>query len=136
VARRKLLRLPARYADASNTFGDLQRGRHLLDVLERHCESVVRDPAEITKTRLGTLAIGRTSDESKRKVDLWRSRSQMPEERFRVMLTSGGPHEVSEQAQALLAVGLDGLIFSLPDVEDLETVALAGETLSALAVRT
>jgi hypothetical protein len=33
---------------------------------------------------------------------------------------------VAEQAQALLGAGL---IFNMPDVEDLEAVALAGETL-------
>ena len=50
---RKTLRLVAQYADGCNLFGDAERVRHLLGVLERHCEDVGRDPAEITKTRDG-----------------------------------------------------------------------------------
>ena len=44
----------------------------------------------------------------------------------------GDPGEVSEQVQALLDAGLDGVTLTLPDVHDLETVALAGETLGAV----
>jgi F420-dependent oxidoreductase-like protein len=132
---RKTLRLVAQYADASNVFGDVEHIRHLMDVIERHCESVGRDSAEITKTRLGTLVIGRTHEEAERKVDVLRARAQMPEERLRMMATAGDPDEVAEQASALLDAGLDGLIFNLPDAEDLETVTLAGRTLAALAAR-
>jgi alkanesulfonate monooxygenase SsuD/methylene tetrahydromethanopterin reductase-like flavin-dependent oxidoreductase (luciferase family) len=132
---RKLLRLVAQHADASNFFGDVERVRHLVDVLERHCESVGRDPAEITKTRLGTLAIARTHEQAERKVHLLRARAQIPDERVRMMLTVGDPDEVAHQADALLDAGLDGLVFNLPDVDDLETVTLAGQTLAALAAR-
>jgi alkanesulfonate monooxygenase SsuD/methylene tetrahydromethanopterin reductase-like flavin-dependent oxidoreductase (luciferase family) len=47
---RRTLDLAARYADACNVFGDPETARHKFDVLERHCERVGRDPAEITKT--------------------------------------------------------------------------------------
>ncbi len=57
---RKTLRLVAKYADACNIFGDLATVRHKLEVLEGHCEAIGRDPAEITKTRLGGLVIGET----------------------------------------------------------------------------
>jgi F420-dependent oxidoreductase-like protein len=132
---RKLLRIVARYADASNVFGDVERIRHLVDVLERHCDEVGRDPAEITKTRLGTLAIARTHEQAERKVQLLRARAQIPEERARMTLTVGDPDEVAEKIGALLGAGLDGLVFNLPDAHDLETVTLAGQTLAALAVR-
>jgi alkanesulfonate monooxygenase SsuD/methylene tetrahydromethanopterin reductase-like flavin-dependent oxidoreductase (luciferase family) len=49
-----------------------------------------------------------------------------------MMFTVGDPDEVAAQAQALLDAGLDGLIFNLPNPYDLETVALAGETLSPI----
>jgi F420-dependent oxidoreductase-like protein len=131
---RKLLRLVAQYADASNIFGDVERVRHLVNVLEQHCASVGRDPAEITKTRLGTLAIAPSREQAERKVELLRARVQMPEERLRMMLTVGTPDEVAGQARALLEAGLDGLVFNMPDVDDLETVRLAGETLAAVVV--
>jgi F420-dependent oxidoreductase-like protein len=51
---RRTLRAAARYADACNVFGgDADTVRHKFDVLERHCEQVGRDPAEITKTVFG-----------------------------------------------------------------------------------
>lgn len=51
---RKTLRLVARYADACNLFGTgTDEVRHKLEVLDRHCADVGRDPAEITRTVLG-----------------------------------------------------------------------------------
>jgi F420-dependent oxidoreductase-like protein len=51
---RKTLRLVAQYADACNLFaagaGEL---RHKLEVLDRHCADIGRDPAEITRTVIG-----------------------------------------------------------------------------------
>ena len=52
---RKTLRLVAKYADACNLFGDVDRARHLLGVLDGHCEAVGRDPSEITRTRMATV---------------------------------------------------------------------------------
>jgi F420-dependent oxidoreductase-like protein len=129
---RKTLRLVAQYADGSNVFGDVEQIRNLVGVLERHCEDVGRDPAEITKTRLGTLAVGRTHEEAERKLDIIRSRSSIPEERLRMMSTVGDPDEVGDRVQEFLDAGLDGLIFNMPDVEDLETVRLAGDALAAV----
>ena len=131
---RKTLRLVAKYADGSNIFGDAERVRHLVGVIEQHCEDVGRDPAEITKTRLGSLVIGRTHEDAERKLEILRGRSGMPEERLRMMVTLGDPDEVGERAQDFLDAGLDGLIFNIADVEDLETVRLAGQALSRLAV--
>jgi alkanesulfonate monooxygenase SsuD/methylene tetrahydromethanopterin reductase-like flavin-dependent oxidoreductase (luciferase family) len=45
----------AQYGDACNLFGGPDEVRHKLDVLERHCADVGRDPAEITKTILYTV---------------------------------------------------------------------------------
>jgi hypothetical protein len=44
----------------------------------------------------------------------------------------GGPDEVGEQAEAFRAVGIEGLTLSIPDVHDLDAVALAGRTLGPL----
>ena len=52
---KRTLRLVAQYGDACNLFGDAAAVRHKLDVLERHCADVGRDPAEITKTALATV---------------------------------------------------------------------------------
>jgi F420-dependent oxidoreductase-like protein len=48
---KKTLRLVAQYADACNLFDtDVDGLRHKLEVLERHCADVGRDPAEVQKT--------------------------------------------------------------------------------------
>jgi F420-dependent oxidoreductase-like protein len=52
---KRTLRLVAQYGDACNLFGGPDDVRHKLDVLERHCADVGRDPAEITKTALHTV---------------------------------------------------------------------------------
>ena len=48
------------------------------------------------------------------------------------MLMAGDPDGVGEQVQAFLDAGVDGITFSLPDVHDIETLTLAGETLAPL----
>jgi F420-dependent oxidoreductase-like protein len=48
---KRTLDLVARYADACNVFaGDPAQVRRKFDVLDRHCERIGRDPAEITRT--------------------------------------------------------------------------------------
>jgi F420-dependent oxidoreductase-like protein len=47
---KRTLDLVARYGDACNVSGDPEQLRHKFDVLDRHCERVGRNPAEITRT--------------------------------------------------------------------------------------
>jgi F420-dependent oxidoreductase-like protein len=123
---RKTLRLVAKYADGCNVFGDADRVRHLMGVLDRHCEDVGRDPREITRTRNGTVFAGRTHEEAQRKL----AERGLSEERIRSAAMVGDPDELAEQAQALRDAGVDGLTFSIDDVHDLETVALVGRALA------
>ena len=127
---RKTLRLVAQYADGCNLFGDVERVRHLLEVLDGHCEAVGRDPSEITRTRMATVLIAPTHEEAQRKREAWAA-TGVPRDRVEATL-SGDPDSVAEQAQAYADVGIQGLTFSMPDVHDLEAVDLAGRTLSAV----
>jgi F420-dependent oxidoreductase-like protein len=124
---RKTLRLVAQYADGCNLFGDPDRAQHLIGVLESHCESVGRDPSEITKTAMGQVAIAPTHEAAQAKLRALRERG-IPQERLDAMIV-GDPDTVAERAQALADVGIEGLTISLPDVHDLEELALAGQTL-------
>jgi F420-dependent oxidoreductase-like protein len=128
---RKTLRFVAKYADGSNLFGDIERVKHLLGVLEGHCNEVGRDMSEITKTRMGTLYIAHTHEEAEKKLEPVVARAPDPE-RARAQAFVGEPDEVAEQVQAYLDAGLDGITLSMPDVHDTEMVALAGETLGAV----
>jgi len=124
---RKTLRLVARYADGCNLFGDPDRVKHLLGVLEGHCEAIGRDPSEITKTGMGQIAIAPTNEAAQAKLQSLRERG-VPEERLASVIV-GDPDTVGERAQAIADVGIEGMTISLPDVHDLEAVELAGRTL-------
>jgi F420-dependent oxidoreductase-like protein len=127
---RRTLALVARYADACNLFGDVPTIRHKLDVLERHCEAIGRDPATITKTRLGGLVIAETSEQAERRGQEMARARGMDEERYRGYVVAGDPDAVCEQVAAYLDAGLDGLVFNMHDAHDLEPVRLAGRTLT------
>jgi F420-dependent oxidoreductase-like protein len=124
---RKTLRMVAQYADGCNIFGDLEGVRHLLGVLERHCETVGRDPAEITKTRMATIFLADRHEDA-----IARLEASSLNERMRAMAIAGDPDGVGEQVQTLMDAGIEGLTIRLTDVHDLEVVARAGETLSPL----
>jgi F420-dependent oxidoreductase-like protein len=126
---RKTLRMVAQYADACNLFGDVERIKHLLGVLEGHCENVGRDPAEITKTRMAVVLIAPTHEAAEAKGEAARQNAA-DDERRRAMMLAGDPDSVAEQAAAFRDAGIEGLTISLPDVHDLETLALAGRTLA------
>ncbi len=127
---RKTLRLVAKYADGCNVMGDVDKIRHLMGVLEGHCEDVGRDMAEITKTSMATILIAEHEDGVRAKLDAMRA-AGFPEERI-AATAAGTPEQIAEHARAFLDVGIEGLTFSLPDVHDLEAVALAGATLAPL----
>ena len=125
---RKTLRFVAKYADGSNLFGDVERVKHLLGVLEGHCSDVGRDPAEITKTRMGTVFIAPTHEAAEAKFKAVAGDSE--EARARAFV--GDPGEVAAQVQEYLDAGLNGITITMPDVHDIESVKLAGETLGAV----
>jgi alkanesulfonate monooxygenase SsuD/methylene tetrahydromethanopterin reductase-like flavin-dependent oxidoreductase (luciferase family) len=105
-----------------------------MDVLLGHCNDVGRDPAEITKTRIGVLAIAPTHEEAMAKVEFLKQMG-MPQDRMAMMLMAGDPDSVAEQAAAFIEAGIEGLTLTIPDVHDLETVELAGRTLGPVLAR-
>jgi F420-dependent oxidoreductase-like protein len=135
---KKTLRMVAQYADACNVFGDATQIRHLMEVLDGHCATLGRDPKEICRTRLGTLIIGHTAAEAEAKLTarLGGARIEdLPADlqvRVRGQFIVGDADAVTEKISELLAAGLDGLIFNMPDAHDLDAVAFAGEVLSGI----
>src|SRR5215212_249686 len=65
---RKTLRTVARFADAWNIGGDLERVRHKDEVLRRWCDEVGRDQAEIERTLQGGSVILRSNESEARTV--------------------------------------------------------------------
>jgi F420-dependent oxidoreductase-like protein len=126
---RKTLRLVARYAEASNVFGDVDRIKHLMGVIDAHCADVGRDPAEISRTKLATLVITdtRAAGEAKAK----ELREAWGDESFDGYILCGDRDSLAEQLAAHRDAGLTGVIVDLPDPTDLEQVQAAGEVLAA-----
>lgn len=138
---KKTLRMVAQYADACNVFGEAHQVRHLMDVLNDHCDRLGRNPDDICRTRLGTIAIGRTREDAEAMALSSRGvkkLSDLPEAdaaRVRSMMIIGDADDVRAQVQGLLDSGLDGLVFNMPFTHDPDVVALAGEALSPILKR-
>jgi len=125
----RTLKLVAKYADACNVFGDAHTVRHKLNILDAHCERINRDPAEITKTRLGAIVLADTAEDATRLGAELRAVRNMGREKYDAYAVAGDRDSVLEQVQELFDAGLDGLIFNVHDPTDLESIANAGALL-------
>ena len=125
---RKTLRLVAKYGDGCNLFGDADRVKHLLGVLQGHCDDVGRDFSEITKTGLGRVLIAPTHEAGGgEEARAARARRSAGEHRLDDRRRSRHGRRAGAGAQGRGARGL-----LLLDVGQLRprVAALAGETLS------
>jgi alkanesulfonate monooxygenase SsuD/methylene tetrahydromethanopterin reductase-like flavin-dependent oxidoreductase (luciferase family) len=129
---KRTLRLVAQYADACNLFGDPDTVRHKIEVLERHCADVGRDPAEITKTALQSVIVRPTAAEAEKALEAYAATRGTVPDRVRAFLTVGDAGTVTERMAAYREVGVEGMVVNLPEVADLDAVALAGETLGSV----
>ena len=127
---RKTLRMVAQYADGSNLFGDVERVKHLLGVLEGHCETVGRDFGEITKTTMRRIVIGDTDADARAKLE----RSGVPEQMW-PMFVLGAPEQVAERIQELVDAGVEGVTVGMVDAHDPDAVRAVGETLGPILNR-
>ncbi len=121
---RRTLRLVARYADMCNITGDAAMIGHKVGVLHRHCEAVGRDPAEITVSRLSTLVLTDSAEETAATWELLRSVVGDDAAGYNV----GQEDELVGQVEELREAGADYLIFNMP-TSDEATVRRAGEAL-------
>lgn len=132
---KKTLRMVAQYADESNLICEDHEIPRKLDVLAEHCDRLGRDRSEIVVTKLVMMAIGRTHDEARASIDAFVAAHGWPAEVVELILPRimlGGPDEIGEAIQTLVANGLDGVTLNLvANGHDTEMVALAGETVSA-----
>jgi F420-dependent oxidoreductase-like protein len=124
---RRTLQLVAQYADGCNVIGDLDTVKAKLDVLSMHCERVNRDPATLSKTRLGELVIAETDAEAQTKYA--RLREQYGHGLGGAVV--GTPASIGEQVLPYLEAGLDGMIFFVHDAHDTNLVRMAGMALNA-----
>ncbi len=107
---KRTLRVVARYADYCNIFGDAATVKHKIAVLHEHCAEVGRDPASITVSRLSTLVITDSADETAATWEFLRAAEGMDSSGFNV----GTEDEILAQVEELAAVGVDYCIFNMP----------------------
>jgi F420-dependent oxidoreductase-like protein len=103
---RRTLRLVAQYADACNLFGDANTVRHKVDILQRHCADVGRDPSEITVTQLSTVMVADTNPKS------------MPAEGVNPRVNAGTAEDHIGRFRQLAEAGVQTAIVNMPDLDD------------------
>jgi F420-dependent oxidoreductase-like protein len=106
---KRTLRLVARYADMCNVFGDPAAVAHKVDVLRSHCKDVGRDPAEVTVSRLSTLVLTRSEEETTTAQDFMRRLGLNPAD-----ADVGTAEQLVARMEELAAAGLDYAIFNVP----------------------
>ena len=106
AGEKKTLRLVAQYADACNLFsymGDDEMARKL-DVLKGHCDSVGRDYNSIERTALTTVDLGGSS---------------------------AALAEFADRCRAWGRLGIQHVIFNMPNTQDTAKIRRFGETIIA-----
>ena len=90
---RKTLRLVAQYADACNVFGSPEGIARKYAILDAHCETVGRDPAEIERSTLQAVRLGPPSSARTES-------SQQVIDRFGELSDAGADHVIVELKDA------------------------------------
>jgi alkanesulfonate monooxygenase SsuD/methylene tetrahydromethanopterin reductase-like flavin-dependent oxidoreductase (luciferase family) len=119
---KRTLNLVARYADMCNLFGDAATIAHKVDVLRGHCKAVGRDPSEVTVSRLSTLVVTGSDEETTATKDFLRQVTGEEPAGSDV----GTPDQLVARVEELAAVGVDYFVFNIPTGTS-ETVRRVGE---------
>lgn len=120
----------AAYGDACNFFGAPATVRHKIDVLERACERLGRDPGEITRTWLGTAIVTDSEVELQEQLERLARLFSMSPRAVRGFAVAGTPDQVAEQVGRYRDVGVDGVIVNVLDLADVDHVCRVGTVLA------
>lgn len=124
-----LIPIVARLGDACNFFGGPATVRHKIGVLEKACEAIGRDPAEITKTWLGAVLIADTEQELQVSLERLARLYALSPRAVRGFALCGTESDVLRQLAQYQAAGIDSVIVSPLDPDDGECVHRVGTTL-------
>jgi alkanesulfonate monooxygenase SsuD/methylene tetrahydromethanopterin reductase-like flavin-dependent oxidoreductase (luciferase family) len=108
----------------ANIFGDAATVAHKVDVLRGHCKAVGRDPSEVTVSRLATLVLTASAQETADTMAFLRQATGQEPTTSNV----GTPDELIGQVEDLAAAGVDYFIFNVPTGTP-DTVRQVGELL-------
>jgi len=121
---KRTLRLVARYADMCNLFGDPATVAHKVEVLRGHCRDVGRDPADVTVSRLSTLVLTASEEETAATKDFLRQVTGEEPSGSDV----GTVDELVSRVDDLTAAGVEYFVFNVPTGTP-DTVRQLGEVL-------
>ena len=100
------LKVVARYADWWNwAWADLATYKHKLNVLERHCSRIGRDPNEIVKTMLGAVVITDTDEDALKIAKKHAYGNMAIRQGF-----AGSPETVKDKIRAFIDIGVEYFI--------------------------
>ena len=122
---KRTLKLAAKFADITNWFGGLEEAAPKLEVLNRHCETVGRDPSEILRTvSVPVVLAGSERDKSA-------VLAAIPEER-RAALTAATVSEAADILGRYIDAGFGGFIFRNVTTRTPDAVARVGELIKLM----
>ncbi len=119
---KKTLKTVARYAQAWNGNGSIDHLRHKIEVLERHCASVGRDPLEIEYTTNRHIVLRDDPEEARRVLAAALANNDELEQPDADSAFLGSEEAVAAYWRALLAIGFTHVIVDIPAPFDLETI--------------
>ena len=126
---KRTLNLVARYADMCNLFGDAATIAHKVDVLRGHCKAVGRDPSAVTVSRLSTLVVTGSDEETTATKKFLRDVTGEEPAGSDV----GTPEQLVARIEELAAAGVEYFVFNIPTGTP-ETVRQVGrEVVGALS---
>lgn len=129
---KQTLRLVARYAHACNLFGDPAAIAGKIDVIERHCADVGRDPDEIEITNLSTVLIAPNRAELEAEVDRLRPANRSAEA-FAAQVNAGTAEDHIGRFRAYAEAGLQSAIITMPDLSNLGSIEAFAPVIAAFA---
>ena len=133
---KSLLKIVAKHADMWNTmFANPAEMKRLIDVIERHGDTVGRDTDEIEKTIMLPLCYRASKDREQMISGVVAATAQIKPEQARDRIMIGGKGECLEKIAAYRKIGVTHFIFSLrwPILVEDEFQAFAEEVIPAVA---
>lgn len=122
-----LLKLVAQYAQVWNMGGSPAEFEHKMEILDRHCADVGRDPKEIERSWFGPLLIDDDADRLKRRLDKRAAAMGGVGAAMDERMIAGTPEQVIERIREFTAIGVTHFIAMFGRVDDLRATRLFAE---------
>jgi len=128
---KKTLRLVAKYADESNLTGEVADIPRKLAALAQHCEDLGRDRAEISVTKMLTVAVAPSKEQADADLKAFATVKGWNDDilaMVRRMVIAGDPDTVGERLAEAMRQGIDGLALNMPaNGHNTDRIGLLGE---------